>query len=127
MIKNRLATEYQMVATATQLVPQNCTANGAKQQAADTRGDVSLLQVIRVTVYLNAVAEGANSVLIDLCQIGDNVVMVGTKYVRLLPSLGNTIANFIENFRRLLQFLRQIDHAYHIAQHVGVLRFALQG
>lgn len=69
------ATEYQVIAFAAQLMPQNGCSDAGKKQAAYALSNRVLLQVSRITIYLNAVAKCTDTVLIDLRQVCNDVGM----------------------------------------------------
>ena len=107
---------------AAELTPEARRADAGEQQGADFCRVVRLLQEAHVAVHLNALAEGADGVLIQAAARSDDVVMDQAEMLDLLLDLVEATAHHLQHVAALVQLALQADHRQCIAQ-----RLALQG
>ena len=101
--------------------PEPRRADAGEQQGADPRGVAADLQVAHVAVYLDALAEGAEGVLVDAGERGDDVLVDQPEVLDLLFDLVEALADQVEHIAALVQLPFQGQHRQGVAQ-----RFALQ-
>src|SRR5690606_38444489 len=78
-LQQSAAAEDQLPAAAAQLAPEARGADAGEQQGADLGGVAALLQVTHVALYLDALAEGGQGVLVQRAEGGDDVLVGGAE------------------------------------------------
>lgn len=95
---------------AAELAPEARRADTGEQQGADLRGVVGLLQMTHVTVYLNALAQGAQGVLIQGATGGYDVLVREAEMIGLGLDLWQAVADDFKHVATFSQLALKAQH-----------------
>src|SRR3990167_3481199 len=123
------AAEHHLPAMAAQLAPQARRTNTCEQQRTNLRRIVGLLHVAHVALHLNALAEGADGVLIQAGAVGYHVFMGRAEMLDLLLYLIKAAAHDLQHVTTLIQLALQGQQRQGITQRITLQAgwIALQG